>query len=278
MKEQIKISVITVCLNPGEKLAYTLNSILKQSYPNVEVILKDGGSTDGSIEKWREENELRTEAEKVKIFTEKDTGIYDAMNQAASYAEGDFFVFLNCGDAFADKKVLEKVAAIWMEEKRAGTDMDKLVLYGDTYGDKRDVLIASAPHITGFTCYRNIPCHQSCFYSKTLCRQKPYDLRYKIRADYDHFLWCYYRAGAKMRHVGFPTAAYEGGGFSENPKHRKADKKEHRQITETYMGKSELLRYRLIMFATLAPLRAMMAESRLFSGVYHWIKRKVYSV
>lgn len=272
----MKFSVITVCLNPGTKLELTLESILKQSCQDVEVILKDGGSTDGSVEKWLAENASCPGREKVKVYTQEDRGIYDAMNQAVAHASGDFVLFLNCGDTFADEKVLERTKHVLEQEKSAGTDMRRLVLYGDTCGEKNGVVIASAPQITGFTCYRNIPCHQSCFYSIDLCREKPYDLQYKIRADYDHFLWCYYEAKAKMRHMDFPVGAYEGGGFSESKKNRKRDRAEHRQITGTYMGKGELFRYRLILLCTLAPLRSAMAESRLFSGVYHGFKEVIY--
>ncbi len=272
----MKISVITVCLNSGEKLGVTLDSILRQDCQDVEVILKDGGSTDGSVEKWRQENASIPGIEKVRIFVEKDRGIYDAMNQAVSHASGDFLLFLNCGDRFADEGVLKRTLDYLEEEEKTGTDLDRLVLYGDTCGEKNDVVIASAPEITGFTCYRNIPCHQSCFYSAALCREKPYDLQYRIRADYDHFLWCYYRAGAKMRHMDFPVAVYEGGGFSEKRENRERDRQEHREITGKYMSRGELFRYRAAMACTLAPLRKAMAESRFFSGFYHWLKERVY--
>lgn len=272
----MKISVITVCLNSGEKLSATLDSILGQGCQDVEVILKDGGSTDGSVERWKQENASRPGAERVRIIVEEDRGIYDAMNQAVAHAAGDFLLFLNCGDLLADGSVLERTLAALEEEEQAGTDMDRLVLYGDTKGEKNDVTIASPPEITGFACYRNIPCHQSCFYSAALCREKPYDLRYRIRADYDHFLWCFYRARAKTRHMGFPVAVYEGGGFSEKRENKALDRQEHREITGKYVGRGELFRYRAIMACSLAPLRTAMAESRLFSGVYHWLKGKIY--
>ena len=269
-------SVVTVCLNPGEKLNITLDSILKQSFEGLEVILKDGGSEDGAAERWRRENASRPGAEKVKIFVEKDAGIYDAMNQAAARASGKFLLFLNCGDTFADESVLERAYCAIKQEEDAGADMDRLVMYGDTCGEKNGVVIASAPEITGFTCYRNIPCHQSCFYSAALCRGKPYDLKYKIRADYDHFLWCFYKAKARMRHMNFPVASYEGGGYSESRENRERDKQEHRRITADYMGKLELLKYRAVMAVTLAPLRRALAESSAFSGVYHGLKERVY--
>ena len=89
----MKISVITVCLNSGEKLSATLDSILGQGCQDVEVILKDGGSTDGSVERWKQENASRPGAERVRIIVEEDRGIYDAMNQAVAHAAGDFLLF-----------------------------------------------------------------------------------------------------------------------------------------------------------------------------------------
>lgn len=272
----MKISVITVCMNAGEKLKETLESILEQNCADLEVIIKDGGSTDGSVENWRQENAARPEAEIVRVFVEKDSGIYDAMNQAAAHAKGDFLLFLNCGDRFADRDVIERTRQLLEEEGKAGTDMDRLILYGDTCGGKNDVVIASAPKITGFTCYRNIPCHQSCFYSAALCREKPYDPKYLVRADYDHFLWCFYQARAETRYMGFPVAVYEGGGFSERRENKEQDRREHREITAKYMGRRELLWYRAVMALSLAPLRRALAESRAFSGFYHWLKRRIY--
>ena len=272
----MKFSIITVCLNSGEKLKMTLESVLQQTCTDWEVVLKDGGSTDGSVEQWQQEAVKIPGAERVKVFVEKDTGIYDAMNQAVAHASGEFVLFLNCGDVFPDNAVLEKTLRMIEAEEKVGTDLNNLVLYGDTYSEKNAVVIASAPEITGFTCYRNIPCHQSCFYARSLCVKKPYDLQYRIRADYDHFLWCFYEAGAKMLHMNFAVASYEGGGFSESKENRKRDKQEHKQITAAYMGKGELFRYKAIMAVTLAPLRRAMAESMVFSGVYHWVKEKVY--
>lgn len=279
----MKFSVIVVCLNPGGKLKSTMDSILGQTCRDFEVILKDGGSTDGSVEGWRREEcpeQCRRESGAphsgtVRIFQEKDNGIYDAMNQAVSHAAGDFTIFMNCGDTFADEKVLERVADCIEKQRAQGSDLKKLVLYGDTLSKKNNVTVTSAPRITGFTCFRNIPCHQSCFYSTDLCRGKPFDLRYRIRADYDHFLWCFYRGGAVFVHVGFPVSSYEGDGYSESRDNRARDREEHKRITESYMTKGALLRYRVAMACTLAPLRSALAESRYFSRIYHGFQKKI---
>ena len=265
----MRFSVIIVCLNPGGKLNRTLDSVLSQTCTDYEIIVKDGGSRDGSVENMRRD-------EKIRLYREKDSGIYEAMNQAAAYAEGDFVLFLNCGDFLADERVLERTAAYADREAGQGRDLSGLVLYGDTLGEKNGVIIASPPHIDGFTCYRNIPCHQTCFYSRKLCTDRPYDPGFRIRADYEHFLWCYYKAGARFVHMDFAAVSYEGGGYSESRENRKRDRQEHRQITAAYMGFGELLKYRTVMALTLAPLRRAMAESRGLSGIYHGLKRLLY--
>ena len=267
-------SVIVVCLNPGEKIRRTMESIQTQNFEDYEVVIKDGGSTDGAVDLWRQGATEKND--KVRLIQQKDTGIYDAMNQAVAQAAGEFVIFLNCGDTFADGSVLARTAEKISRERSAGTDTGRLILYGDTVDGKNGAVIASASRITGFTCYRNIPCHQSCFYSKELCEEKPYDSQYRIRADYDHFLWCYYRAGAKFLYLQFPTAVYEGDGYSEKKENRARNRQEHKMITEKYMKRGKLLCYRIAMCCTLAPVRSAMAESRMFSGMYHWVKKRLY--
>jgi len=258
----MKFSIIVVALNAGEKLKETVDSVLQQSYEDYEIVVKDGGSKDGSVQ-------MLPSDERISLYVEKDTGIYDAMNQAVAKAHGQYILFLNCGDSFYDKKVLAR-AAECIDRNR--TDAP-LVVYGDTYGAKNNVMIAAPKEINGFTCYRNIPCHQSCFYEVNLCKEKPYEPQYRIRADYEHFLWCYYKANAKMVHMGSAVASYEGGGYSESKANRKRDKEEHRLITEQYMDAKELAKYRRSMMLTLAPLRSFLAENKATSGLYHWMKR-----
>ena len=88
---QISFSIVVVCLNPGEKLLKTVQSVLNQKYGNYEIVVKDGGSTDGSLEQLPADSRIR-------VYTRPDSGIYDAMNQAMSYVTGQFVQFLNCGD------------------------------------------------------------------------------------------------------------------------------------------------------------------------------------
>ena len=86
----IKFSIITVCLNAGNDLLETVESTLKQSYDEFEIIVKDGFSKDCSIEKLPQNK-------KVCVYQEKDKSVYDAMNQAIAYATGDYCLFINEG-------------------------------------------------------------------------------------------------------------------------------------------------------------------------------------
>ncbi len=272
-------SILVVSLNPGRKLLETLESVWRQSCTDYEVIVKDGGSRDGSVE---EAERAYGDNPRLRIVRRADKSIYEGMNQAVEASSGRFLLFLNCGDSFYHEDALKRCRERALGAKRHKREMTvsgrraPMVLYGDTYGEKSRVLIKAAPVITGFTCYRNIPCHQSCFYERELLTEHPYIPAYRIRADYEHFLWCFYRAGARMVYLEDTVAAYEGGGYSESADNRRRDRQEHREITRTYIPFLPLLGYRLVMALTLAPVRRRLAEESSFSGLYHRWKNRLY--
>lgn len=283
--KNVLFSVIIVCLNPGRKLQETVESVKRQTFRNFEIVVKDGCSTDGAVLQLAEtEQDLLNSpvTPYMKIETCKDRGIYDAMNQAVSLSQGEYVLFLNCGDKLYDENVLKQMARIMDENPGCG------IYYGDTFCEKTKALVAAPRKITDFTCYRNIPCHQACFYHRDLLVEDliedkkeeggmtPFNTDYRIRADYDHFLKCFYRLGAKPMYAGVTVASYEGGGFSESRENRERDKLEHTLITKDYMSKSKLFMYKTAMVITLAPLRRFVAESPILSGVYQSIKRMLY--
>lgn len=277
----MKFSIITASFNPGEKLLYTINSILEQDFQDFEIIVKDGGSKDGALERLRQEKAAgwAIEERKLKLIIKKDKGVYDGMNQALEVCQGEYILFLNCGDGFHDKKVLGKVAEEMDKRDNGSRKNDEdipVIYYGNTFCIRTGATVHSAPEITGFTCYRNIPCHQSCFYDQRLFQGKKYDISLKIRADYDHFLWCFYQERAKFQYLDLVIADYEGGGISETKENQKRDKEEHELVIRRYMRMSEILKYKGIMLLTLAPLRRWIAESKSFSGIYHNIKNIIY--
>lgn len=269
MKQEIWYSVIVVCLNAGNKLLETVESIVSQTYERYEIIIKDGGSSDGSIEA------VQKYGGKIRIITCEDSGIYDAMNQAVSYAKGMYYLFLNAGDSFYDKKVLEKIThGILSEVQSLGGIPD--IVYGNLYHKTLDTVIYASPKMNAFTCYRNVPCHQTCFYHKRLFETRGYEPKYNVRADYEHFLWCYFKTDARISYQPLLVASYEGGGYSETPQNRKKSAQQHKEITVRYMGRGWVFLYQLLLVLTLAPLRSKIAESERLSKGYNKLKTLVY--
>ena len=266
-------SILMVSLNPGGKLVETMESVVRQSYRDDEVIVKDGGSGDGSLEALRAYLERQGCRDRVRILEQPDTGIYEGMNQATRAARGEYLYFLNCGDSFASDQALARAAA---EIRSAGRELCSRIFYGDIYDALRGQVVASNPHMDDFACYRNVPCHQACIYHHSLFEERGYEPGYRVRADYEHFLWCYFRRDARPRYIPVTLASYEGGGFSETPENRRRSAREHREITALYMSRGQRLKYRLILLATLAPLRTKMAESPVWSGFYNRCKKLLY--
>ncbi len=287
-------SIIVVCYNAGEKLGKTIASIRRQTEDDYEIIVQDGLSTDGSVERLSAGADL-------KIFRERDAGIYDAMNRAVSHAAGKYLFFLNCGDYFADEGVLAAVkreiagnggmAACRTDHGKRGhgnsetgsREAEKkrprpMIFYGNIMERATGAHVMSNPAIDDFACFRNVPCHQACFYDRRLLAKRGFRTCYRVRADYEHFLWCYYRADAATVYMPLTVASYEGEGFSESAENRRRSAAEHAHIVKKYMSRGQILKYRLVLLLTLAPLRTYLASHEATAGLYQAIKSGMYQM
>lgn len=283
-------SIIVVCYNAGEKLQKTIESIRRQTEKDYEIIVEDGLSTDGSVEKLMPGRDL-------KVFREKDEGIYDAMNRAVTHASGRYLFFLNCGDYFEDDTVLARVrhhieidlkgqqsreAGVSLKGRPSVGEQEKQrnlpprIFYGNIRERATGAAVMSNPKIDDFACYRNVPCHQACFYDRRLLKKRGFRTCYRVRADYEHFLWCYYRAHATMRYLPVTVTSYEGGGFSETKENRRRSAAEHRHIVRKYMSKGQIFTYQFIMLLTLAPFRTYLAQNPVTAEAYQRLKRMLY--
>ena len=260
----MRFSIITVSYNAGDKLIETVKSILCQTYKNIEVIVKDGGSTDGSLDKVKELSD-----ERVKVYSSKDKGIYDAMNEAVQYASGDYVIFLNAGDFFFNERVLEKVA-------KTNPPLKNTIIYGDTYFVRSESLSPAPPKITGSVCYRNIPCHQAILYSRDTLLERGFDISYRIRADFEHFSYSFFKGGRDFKYLGFPICLYEGGGYSESKENRKKDRLEYNRAVKANIPLINRFFYRFILIVTLHKLRGLIANNPTTAAFYQKIKGKLY--
>ena len=111
-KLNMKLSIITVSLNNKDTIEQTIRSVLSQTYNNVEYIVIDGGSTDGTVDI------IKKYEDKISYWvSESDKGIYDAMNKGIRKATGDIVGILNADDFYVDENVLEKVVKCFEKEK-----------------------------------------------------------------------------------------------------------------------------------------------------------------
>ncbi len=177
MKDKIKISVITVCYNAVDVIEETIRSVLKQTYRDLEYIIVDGQSNDGTSDVIR-----RYEADAgVRYISEPDDGIYDAMNKGSMLAGGDYIQFLNAGDVFADELVIEKIAA-----GLGKTNAD--VLYGNIiyrYPDGSTNIRIYGQFCSTLFYYLLGDCinHQAIFARRECFSKHRFDLDYQICAD-----------------------------------------------------------------------------------------------
>lgn len=258
----MKFSIITVCLNSGDALKYTMDSIKAQTYQDYEVYVKDGGSKDDSLS--HVPGDIR-----FKIQVGDDKGIYDAMNMSVDAITGDYIIFMNAGDKFYENDTLEKVA----EFIKTKGDNPEGIFYGDTASRLAATVVKAPKEINPKVCYNNIPCHQAMFYSAALLKDRKFDISYRIRADYEHFLYCYFEKKTNFYYMDLTVCEYEGGGFSETKKNRRLNEKEHRLVVAKYIPLKTRFFCRLRLILTLQKLRAAMARSKTFGPAYEKMKR-----
>lgn len=169
-------SLITVVFNDLIGLQVTKDSILCQECTDFEWIIIDGGSSDGTKEFIE-----RLGPRVSKWLSEKDTGIYDAMNKGLSLAEGTFTVFMNAGDSFRDSSTVRIVK----DHIMATSPMPDVVFGGSTLILRNGTHIYRPPRDVDRYIWHGLPAyHQATYYKSSRLKATPYDLSYRICGDY----------------------------------------------------------------------------------------------
>lgn len=197
-----KITIVTVVYNAENDIGDTIKSVLDQTYKNIEYIVIDGASSDNTlniIKKYEKDIDI--------LVSEKDKGIYDAMNKAIQLATGEWINFMNAGDKFASNDVIEK---IFSKESIIEHDF----IYGHHIWKNADKEFTVPTNPLDDMWQRISFCHQSLFSRTTLMKEKPFDLSYKIVCDYENY-FSRYMEGKKFHGVDFPISVFLAGGFSD---------------------------------------------------------------
>ena len=209
----MKISVITINYNDCEGLRATIGSVVSQTYDNYEFIVIDGGSTDGSVDVLKEHNESITY-----WASEKDKGIYNAMNKGVAQADGDYCIFMNSGDCFYSPQVLETVI-------NRGLTSD--IVVGKVAIDNEGNIISPQPlgDLTFYHLYSGAIPHQGSFIKTLLLRNHPYDETLKISSDWKFFIQTMIMDNCTVSYIDDYVAKYDMNGISTvNPELMRAEK------------------------------------------------------
>lgn len=195
------ISIVTVSYNAVKDIEKTILSVLNQTYPNIEYIIIDGGSTDGTLDI------IKKYQDKISYWvSEPDKGIYDAMNKGTLKSTGEWLNFMNAGDTFSSKQVLEQV---FKDKDWSETD----VIYGDVIIKYKNTT-KLRPSLSIEHLEKGMPfCHQSTFIKTKLQKEKFFDVHYKICADYNLFHSLYMQK-YHFKKVDIAIAEFLYGGIS----------------------------------------------------------------
>lgn len=170
----MKISVVTVCYNAVDLIESTIRSVLMQTWGDVEYIVIDGGSTDGTIDI------INNYSDRISYWiSEPDKGIYDAMNKGIKAATGDYINFMNAGDTFHDEKVIEKLVPFLNGKTVVSGNWRRC--YSDGY-----FKLASPKCIEVFKVEMPI-CHQATFIDLRYHKKHYFNLNFRFSSDYDFF-------------------------------------------------------------------------------------------
>jgi glycosyltransferase involved in cell wall biosynthesis len=206
-----RLSVITIVYNNVRDIERTIRSVVNQTYANIEYVIVDGLSNDGTLQVIEKYKDRIT-----KIVSEKDEGIYDAMNKGLSLATGDYVIFMNSGDEFYDS---ETVAAVFVSGDNADIyygETEMIADDGSSLGQRRHKAPAKFTW-RGFKYGMSIS-HQAIYIRRSLA--EPYDRRYQLSSDIDWIIRAAKKA-KKIVNVNRYVAKYLVGGMSKK-KHRQS--------------------------------------------------------
>ncbi len=220
-------SIITITFNASAVIEPTLKSIKSQTFDDYEYIVVDGASTDDTVAKVENSG-----IKGMKVISEPDNGLYDAMNKGLKMATGRYLIFLNAGDSFADKNVLALYA-------RTSNNGSADIIYGQTClvdmsGKVTGMRHLTAPRRLSVDSFKHgmLVCHQAFVAKRTIA--PPYDTTFRFSADYDWCIKCLKKSTSNAYAGDNPTICYLTDGLTD--KNHKASLKERFKIMCRYYG------------------------------------------
>jgi len=207
----MKISIITATYNSEKTIKETLDSVLKQTYNEYEHIIVDGLSKDTTMEIVKQYEPKYNG--KLRYISEKDTGLYDAMNKGINMATGDIIGILNSDDIYANEKVLERIISVFKNKKCDGTYGKLIFMDEETMSIPQRIW--NSPK--GKYKYGWHPAHPTLYLKKEVYNKiGQFNLNYKICADYDFMIRMMKDENVKLENIDEYIVYMRVGGASTN--------------------------------------------------------------
>jgi|SRR6185312_2283485 len=226
-----KLSIITINLNNKSGLDKTIRSVIAQTYYEYEYIVIDGGSDDGSVEVINQHKDKIT-----KWISEKDWGIYNAMNKGINVASGEYCLFLNSGDYLVSPEVITKVFS---------QNHNEDILYGELifdFGEGRKETPKLPKKLDLPYLYSDNIWHPAAFIKKVLLQSVGgYTEKYKIAGDYDFFFNTIAIKKVSCLYLPYPIAVYDTKGVSSLSENMPDVLSERRLVHQTYLEENEIV-------------------------------------
>lgn len=205
----MKISIITVSYNSADTIAETMDSVAKQTYPNLEHLVVDGDSKDDTVKIAQAHATARTY-----ITSEPDKGIYDAMNKGLAQATGDIVCFLNADDAYADSEVLSRVANE-MQQHRLDALFGDVVFFKPEAPNHNFRRYRSDRFRPDRLAYGWMPAHPATFMKRCIYEQLGgFRTDFRIAGDFDFVARAFTSGRLRYRHLPLIMVRMQAGGIS----------------------------------------------------------------
>jgi glycosyltransferase involved in cell wall biosynthesis len=240
----MKVSIITVCKNSEDYIEKAVQSVLEQTYNDIEYIIIDGNSTDRTlliVDRYKDNIDF--------LISEKDSGIYNAMNKGIKCSNGNILYFLNSDDYFCDNKVISDVVEKFESDSGIG------VLFGNvlmTNGNEHKLVKYN--NINDKYFYKNTICHQALFIrSYTFKEIGTYNEKYKIHADTDWLLKAYFKNKKMFKYYDRNISYFSTNGICSNSITADKYKLDRQRISAKYFieAKIKLLIKKMLMYLKL---------------------------
>lgn len=207
----LKISIITVCFNSEEFIKDAIDSVLNQTYSNIEYIIIDGGSSDRTVEIVKSYGSKIT-----KFISEKDKGIYDAMNKGINNSTGDIIAILNSDDFYDNPNVISNIVECFLMNNPDGVYGDLNVVYRDDVSRVKRQYLADKFNVNSLA-YGIMPGHATIFLKRELFTKFGiYSLNYPISADFELLVRFLYANKIKLQYLPQIVLKARTGGVSDN--------------------------------------------------------------